>query len=219
MRKRAISAALCGVFMMSSISACTSPGKRTAIGAGAGAGGGAVIGAIIGGKKGAAIGAAVGAASGAAVGNYLDKQAKELEKVAETKRTRDGILVKLQNDLTFAVDSSEVRPESVSDIEKLGEILAKYPEDRIAVEGHTDSTGPSEYNGQLSLDRARAVSQILLSKGVKSEQIRALGYGESQPVASNESNRGRSQNRRVQLKIDIPKTEQASVESKQGSRG
>ena len=110
--------------------ACATPGKRTAIGAGGGAAAGAGVGAIVGGWKGAAIGAAVGGLAGGAVGNYLDKQAEELKEVAETtKRTKDGILVDSKSQLLFTSDSAVLKPQAVEMVAKLGDILAKYPED------------------------------------------------------------------------------------------
>src|SRR5204863_10078191 len=127
---------------LAGLAACATPGKRTAIGAGGGAAAGAGVGAIVGGWKGAAIGAAVGGVAGGAVGNYLDKQAQELKEVAETtRRTKDGIMVDLKSKLLFNSDSAVLKPEAVEQIAKLGDILARYPEDRIRVQGHTDSTG------------------------------------------------------------------------------
>jgi outer membrane protein OmpA-like peptidoglycan-associated protein len=183
---------------------CASPGKDTAIGAGAGAGGGAAIGGIIGGWKGAAIGAGVGAAAGAAVGNYLDKQKKELEQVAATKKEKDGLLVKLKSDLLFDVGSSTLKPEAVSQLTELGNILAKYEKDRIKVGGFTDNTGTAESNLALSNERAQAVRSVLTSTGVKDDRILVFPFGESQPIASNATAQGRQQNRRVELKIDVP---------------
>src|SRR5947209_19945041 len=142
--------------------ACATPGKRTAIGAGGGAAAGAGVGAIVGGWKGAAIGAAVGGLAGGAVGNYLDKQAEELKEVAETtKRTKDGILVDLKSQLLFTSDSAVLKPEAVELVAKLGDVIAKYPDDRIRINGYTDSTGSVAHNEVLSLRRARAVREVL----------------------------------------------------------
>jgi len=185
--------------------ACATPGKRTAIGAGAGAAAGAGVGAIAGGWKGAAIGAAVGGLAGGAVGNYLDKQADELKQVAETtKRTKDGILVDLKSQLLFTTDSAVLKPEAVEMVAKLGDIIAKYPEDRIRIQGFTDSTGTVAHNEELSLRRARSVRDVLLDRGVKREQMLIEGLGPARPVASNATATGRSQNRRVELHIDVP---------------
>ena len=184
--------------------ACATPGKRTAIGAGGGAAVGAGVGAIAGGWKGAVIGAAVGGLAGGAVGNYLDKQAQELKEVADTKRTKDGILVDLKSKLLFTTDSAVLKPEAVELVAKLGDILAKYPEDRIRVTGHTDSTGSVAHNEELSLRRAKAVRDVLQGRGVKPEQMLVEGMGPERPIASNSTAAGRSQNRRVELHIDVP---------------
>src|SRR5512133_1278478 len=105
--------------------ACGTAGKRTAIGGGAGALLGAGVGALAGGKKGALIGAGVGAVAGGSVGLYLDKQHKELEKVAETKRTEHGLLVQLKNDILFDVNSAVLKPGAVDQLGQVGDILAK----------------------------------------------------------------------------------------------
>jgi len=187
--------------------ACATPGKRTAIGAGGGAAAGAGVGAIVGGWKGAAIGAAVGGVAGGAVGNYLDKQAEELKQVAETtKRTQDGILVDLKSKLLFTTDSAVLKPEAVEMVAKLGDILARYPEDRIRIAGFTDSTGTVAHNEELSLRRAKAVRDLLQERGVKAERMMVQGMGPQRPVASNGTTAGRAQNRRVELHIDVPES-------------
>ncbi|HZR07492.1 MAG TPA: OmpA family protein [Myxococcales bacterium] len=185
--------------------ACATPGERTAIGAGGGAAAGAGVGALVGGWKGAAIGAAVGGLAGGAVGNYLDKQADELKQVAETtRRTKDGILVDLKSQLLFTSDSAVLKPQAVELVAKLGDILAKYPEDRIKVSGFTDSTGSVAHNEELSLRRARSVRDVLHDRGVKTEQILVEGLGPDRPIATNKTAAGRAQNRRVEIHIDVP---------------
>lgn len=183
---------------------CTTPGKRTGIGAAGGAGAGAVVGGVAGGWKGAAIGAGVGALAGGAVGNYLDKQARELEEVAETKRTENGVLVSLKNDLLFDTGKADLKPQAQAQVSKVGEILAKYPEDRINIQGFTDSTGGKSFNKLLSEQRAQAVSHVLAQRGVKPDQIMVSGLGPEKPVAPNSSPAGRARNRRVELHIDVP---------------
>jgi outer membrane protein OmpA-like peptidoglycan-associated protein len=183
---------------------CQTAGKRTAIGAGAGAAAGAGLGALLGGGKGAAIGAGVGALAGGSVGLYLDKQKKELEKVAETKRTENGLLVQLKNDILFDTGSAVLKPEAIDQIGQVADILAKYSDDRVRIEGHTDAQGTNAKNEELSLRRADAVKRILLGRGVQEKQITALGMGEVRPVADNGSADGRAKNRRVELHIDVP---------------
>src|SRR5207237_5858477 len=128
-------------FVAAAVGGCATPGERTAIGAGGGAAVGAGIGAIAGGWEGAAIGAVVGGVAGGAIGNYLDKQAQELQEVSNARRTETGILVNLKSSLLFSSDSAVIKPDAVEQLARLGDILAKYPEDRIRIQGHTDSTG------------------------------------------------------------------------------
>lgn len=191
-----------------SILGCESAGKRTAIGAGVGAAAGAVAGAVIGHQsgnrgKGAAIGAALGAGIGSAYGYTLDKQAKELEKIAETKRTENGIITKLKGDILFPTGSPAVKSQAKTSINQISDILKKYPENRITVIGHTDSTGSDSRNQELSEQRARAVKAIMVSRGVPAKAISTVGAGESNPVATNKSKSGRAQNRRVELQITM----------------
>jgi outer membrane protein OmpA-like peptidoglycan-associated protein len=189
--------------------ACTTPGKKTAIGTGVGAGSGAAIGAAIGSKsgktgKGALIGAAIGAVIGGTIGNRLDKQAKELAAVAEAKRTDEGILVSMKSDILFDTGKSVLKAEAVAQLNQVGDILAKYPDDRITIIGHTDSTGSASVNQALSEQRANSVKLQLLSRNVPGANISTVGMGASQPVASNTTTAGRAQNRRVEMKITIP---------------
>lgn len=184
--------------------ACATAGKRTAIGGGAGALLGATMGALAGGKKGAVIGAGVGALAGGSVGLYLDKQAKELAAVAETKRTEDGILVEMKNDILFDTGSSDLKPEAVTQLGKVGDIMAKYSDNRVRIEGHTDASGSDDFNQKLSERRAASVQTVLVTRGVQAAQITAIGLGENKPIAGNDTVDGRSKNRRVQVHIDVP---------------
>ncbi len=184
--------------------ACETAGKRTAIGAGAGGAAGAGVGYAVGGKKGALIGLGVGALAGGSVGLYLDKQAKELEAVAETKRTENGILVNMKNDILFDTGKSDLKSEAITQLTQVGDIVAKYGDDRVRIEGHTDSDGTNEYNQGLSERRADAVRQVLVARGVKAEQISVVGRGEGSPIASNDTSDGKAKNRRVELHIDVP---------------
>jgi len=185
---------------------CVTPGKRTATGAAAGAIVGAGVGGAVGRDwEGAAIGAGAGAAAGAAVGNYLDRQARELEQVAETKRTDHGILLNLRSELLFETDSAVLTEAAIQQLSRIGDILAKYPEDQLRIEGHTDSRGPVAYNEELSERRAEAVARVLTARGVSPRQMLVLGLGEARPVAPNDTVAGRSANRRVQLHISVPR--------------
>ena len=183
---------------------CATAGRDTAIGAGAGGAGGAGIGYLIGGKKGALIGLGVGALAGGSVGLYLDKQRKELERVAEVRKTENGLLVQMKNDILFDTGSDAIKAEGVVELNKMADILAKYSDDRVKVEGYTDSVGDAKHNQALSERRASAVKTVLVSRGVQEKQIEVYGYGETKPVADNAHAEGRAKNRRVELHIDVP---------------
>jgi len=186
------------------LAGCATAGRDTAIGAGVGGALGAGVGALAGGKKGALIGLGVGALAGGSVGLYLDKQRKDLEKVAQVKQTENGLLVQMASDILFDVNSAVLKPEAVDQISKVGDVIAKYKDDRVRIEGHTDSAGATAYNEDLSLKRADAVKRVLLSRGVQEPQMLVLGLGETKPVADNADPAGRSRNRRVELHIDVP---------------
>ncbi|MGZ6142933.1 MAG: OmpA family protein [Myxococcales bacterium] len=190
------------------LAACSSGDKnrRAEVGAGAGVATGAVVGGVLGGAKGAVVGAVAGGAVGGAAGHMLDKQVAELKaKDANATRTANGILVKLKEDLLFDTGSDVLKPAAVDELSSLGDVLAKYPQDRIQVLGFTDSTGTAEFNGELSKRRAEAVRKVLVSRGVSDQQAVAIGMGEQSPVATNDTPQGRSKNRRVELHIALAK--------------
>ena len=205
-------AALAGVLLLSAGCATNPDGtteyKRTAIGALAGAAVGAGGGALIAGRghrgTGALIGGVVGAAGGGAVGNYMDRQAAEMKrKLPEAAVAREGdkLYVALPSGILFDVDKTEIKPAARESIAKAAEVLVKYPDTYITVEGHTDTTGTTEYNQKLSERRADAVRDMLMRDGVPASRISIKGYGESDPVADNSTPEGRQSNRRVQLEI------------------
>ncbi|MCL2485691.1 MAG: OmpA family protein [Endomicrobia bacterium] len=189
------------------MAACTTPGKNTAIGAGAGAVLGGVAGGVIahntGGdaKTGALIGAGSGLLVGGVVGNYFDKQAKELAAIATVTKTDDGIVVTLKNDILFGIGSSELTSASVQTLSDLNRVLKKYPENIIIVEGHADNTGNAASNQTLSEKRAKAVYDFLLGQQLKTYRISYRGFGDTRPVADNSIEEGRAKNRRVELNI------------------
>lgn len=205
---------LCAVSLVS-LSACvTDPNtgerkvSRTAIGGIGGALGGALLGGLIGGKTGRIVGAGIGGVAGGVIGYQKDKQIKELrEQTAGTgvdvTETDNGqaILVNLPNGVTFDVDSSAVKPGFRDTLDRVAASLVQYPNSLIDVYGHTDSTGSDAYNQALSERRADSVASYLVSRGVESARLEALGYGETQPIASNDTVEGRAQNRRVEIKI------------------
>ncbi len=196
--------AVAGTLMMG-LTACENM-NRTQKGAGIGGLTGAGLGAIIGSRsghagRGALIGGAAGALVGGVVGNYMDRQADELQKVAETERTGDGIVVTMHDKILFDVDSANVKPEAGASLQKIADILKKYPKTNITVAGYTDSTGGEAYNQALSERRANSVKFMLVSYGVDGARVTSGGFGKSSPVASNDTAEGRAQNRRVELHI------------------
>ncbi len=182
--------------------------KRTAIGALAGAAVGAGTGALIGGKKragrGALIGGVTGAVVGGAIGNYLDRQAAEMKRripEADVVRQGDRLYVALPSGILFDVDKDQVKPEAQNSLVTAADVLIKYPDTYVTVEGHTDSTGSHEYNQGLSERRAMHVQDVLLRSGVPPGRLSVRGYGETDPIADNSTPEGRQLNRRVQLEI------------------
>lgn len=187
---------------------CTTPGKRTGIGAGTGAAIGAAAGAVIGhqsGKtgQGAIIGAAAGALLGGGIGNYLDKQAKELEALSETKRTENGIITTLKGNLLFDSGKADLKPSAVDSVNQISDIIKKYPEDKLLVIGYTDDIGPADANQRLSEQRAQAVRLAMIARGIPAASIEPVGMGEANPAAPNTTEEGRAKNRRVELQISI----------------
>ena len=179
--------------------------KGALIGAGAGAAAGALIGDKAGNTAvGAIIGAAIGGAAGAYIGNYMDKQAEEIERDlegAKVERIGEGIKITFDSGILFDVNSSALKSEAKVNLQKLAEILKKYDDTDILVEGHTDSTGPAEHNLDLSMRRAQSVANHMTTNQVPSIRFRIMGYGEDQPIASNVTASGRQANRRVDIAI------------------
>ncbi|MDR0952666.1 MAG: OmpA family protein [Elusimicrobiota bacterium] len=197
---------LCGAMAML-LSACTTPGAKTAIGAGAGAAIGAGAGAIIshttGGKAGtgAIIGGAAGLLAGGALGNYFDAQAKELARIATVTKTENGLIVTLNNSILFETGKYNLSVEAQKTLQDLTKVLKKYNRNIIVVEGYTDSTGSAATNKALSTERAKAVYDYLLAQGAKTQGMSYVGYGATHFVADNNTEAGRASNRRVELNI------------------
>ena len=175
------------------------------IGAGAGAAAGAAIGKAAGSTaKGAIIGAAVGGAAGAIIGRQMDKQAEELASElpnATVERVGEGVLVTFDSGILFDFDSDVVKGDARENLTELAASLNRYPESDLMIVGHTDATGSDSYNQSLSERRSRAARSFLVSQGVAGTRIQTEGLGESEPVASNDDEAGRSQNRRVEVAI------------------
>jgi outer membrane protein OmpA-like peptidoglycan-associated protein len=165
---------------------------------------GAVIGHQTGNRaKGAAIGAALGAGLGATIGHRLDKQKKELDKIAETKRTEQGLMTKLKSDILFDTGKAELKPAAKANIAQLATIMKKYPENVLTVKGFTDSTGTDKVNQPLSEKRAQAVADQLVVSGVPLATVKAMGLGSADPVDAGTTKAALSKNRRVEIEIAV----------------
>lgn len=184
--------------------------SNTGKGAGIGAATGAVIGVATSSKKdrekGALIGAAVGAAAGGGIGYYMDRQEAQLRQRLEgtgvrVQRIGDNIKLIMPGNVTFATSSDQIAPNFYDVLDSVALVLREFKDTQIAVKGYTDSTGSFEFNQQLSERRAQSVAQYLINQQVPAARIRTQGYGPRQPVASNETETGRAQNRRVEIDL------------------
>jgi outer membrane protein OmpA-like peptidoglycan-associated protein len=179
--------------------------KGAVIGAGAGAAGGAIIGKAAGGTaEGAIIGAAVGGAAGAIIGNQMDKKAEELDKElenAEVERVGEGIKITFDGGLLFDFDSAALRDRARTNLREFATRMQDFEDTRILVVGHTDAKGAADYNRDLSERRADAAAAFLMEQGVAADRIVSVGRGETEPVATNETEAGRQKNRRVEVAI------------------
>jgi outer membrane protein OmpA-like peptidoglycan-associated protein len=187
--------------------------NNTQKGAAIGAVAGGVLGAVLGnnlGKGGnaalgAAVGAAVGGGTGALIGNKMDKQAREIDEAlpgAEVQRVGEGIHLILKEDaVRFDINKSSLTTQAQANLDKLVPVFNEYAETNIEIFGYTDNTGTPEYNLTLSQKRAESVKVYLVSKGLLTSRFKTSGYGIADPIASNETVEGRSQNRRVEFAI------------------
>jgi len=187
------------------------------------------VGAAIDGGKGAAIGAVVGALAGGAIGYMFEKQEREFKQAladseaASIKREQrvledatseaarrdiEVLVLTFQGDFWFDTGSAVLKAGAYDEIDRVAAILNRYPETSIRIEGHTDSTGSESFNQELSEKRAASVKNSLLSKNVSETRLQTIGYGESKPVAGNDTEGGRQLNRRVEIVI-VPPAQQA----------
>lgn len=174
-----------------------------------GAGVGAAIGGLLGSMESsehALGGAALGALAGGAVGQYMDRQEDTMRQQLQgtgidVQRQGDNLLLNIPNNITFDFDSARIWSQAEGTLGNLAGVLNQYPQTMIDVMGHTDNVGSEKYNQDLSDRRAQAVANKLRDFGVASQRLMVLGYGEKQPIASNDTEAGRAQNRRVEIKI------------------
>ena len=187
--------------------------NNTQRGAAIGAIGGAVIGGILGnnvgkggnGAMGAVLGGVIGGVAGGVIGNKMDKQAREIETAlpgAQVERVGEGIkLVLGENAVRFDTNKSTLTTTAKANLDKLVPVFKSYADTDIVIYGYTDSTGSAEYNLNLSQQRANSVEKYLESKGLNMSRFKMVGMGIADPIATNETPEGRSQNRRVEFAI------------------
>jgi len=209
--------------ILSLLTGCASMNQKTK-GAIIGAGAGGVIGGIIGNQtgsttRGAIIGAVVGGAAGAIIGHQMDQQAKELEQAipgARVTRVGEGIAVTFDSGLLFGFDSDVVQGNARANLDALASSLNKYPDSDLMIVGHTDAVGSDSYNMGLSKRRAFAARNYLRADGV-TRGIAAVGRGETEPIATNETEEGRDLNRRVEVAIYASKAMRAEAQRQAAS--
>ena len=195
--------------VLAGASGCASWGDKQKKGTGIGAAGGGAIGALIGHKtgstaRGAIIGAVVGGAAGALIGHHMDAQAEKLAQElegAQVSRVGEGIAVTFDSGILFPYDSAELTSEARSNLAKLADSLQAEARTNVMIVGHTDSDGSDSYNQQLSERRGRSAEGYLGSQGVASSRLVSRGRGEAEPIASNGTEDGKRQNRRVEVAI------------------
>ena len=189
--------------------------NRTAVGILGGAIGGYLLGDLVGGhsdRTEKVLGAGIGAIAGGAVGAYMDRQEAELRRQTagtgvDVIRQGDDLILRMPSGITFPVDSYRIQPQFENTLNSVASTLSSYNQTYVDVLGHTDSTGSDAYNQTLSVNRAQSVASYLESRGVARARMGVRGYGESQPIASNDTEAGRAQNRRVEIKV-VPVTGQ-----------
>jgi outer membrane protein OmpA-like peptidoglycan-associated protein len=208
---RRASAALLAVVLLASLSACatntgTAADDKRLQGAALGTLAGAAAGAAIDHDKrgrGALIGAGVGGLAGAAIGHYLEKQKQEIDQIpdANVQQQGEALMVAFPGDVIFDTGSSSLSPGASARLDQLADTLNRYPDSEVIVKGHTDAEGSEASNQVLSEQRADSVRRYLIGRGVAPARIKAIGFGESMPLASNETMAGRQQNRRVEIEV------------------
>lgn len=193
------------IISLLSFAGCSATGTGALIGAGAGAAGGAIAGAALGDTaKGAIIGAVIGGAAGAIIGSQMNRQAEELEDEIEgatVERVGEAIAIKFDSGLLYGFDSATLSATARENLGKLANSLGKYDNTDIVVIGHTDSVGAETYNQGLSERRSQAAVNHLTSIGVNRSRLIVEGRGETEPIATNDTDAGRSLNRRIEIII------------------
>lgn len=224
MSRSALMRGALAALMVSNLVGCASMNKTTKgaiIGATAGGTMGGVIGKQSGSTaKGAIIGAVVGGAAGALIGRQMDKQARELQQNipgAVVERVGEGIKVTFASGLLFDFNSDVIRGNARTNLNELARSLDRYDGSNLIIVGHTDAVGGDDYNQDLSERRADAAARYLASEGVTRGRIGTRGVGETEPVASNDSDQGRQKNRRVEVAIYASEAWRAQAKREAGT--
>ena len=157
-------------------------------------------------NKRAVIGGALGAAIGAGIASYMDKQEAELRQATqgtgiEVERRGNDIVLNMPDNITFDTASAQLKPQAYTPLGNLATTLSRFNDTRITIAGHTDSKGSADANQRLSERRAYSVRNYLIDQGVGAHRMQAIGYGENRPIANNDSEYGRSKNRRVEITL------------------
>jgi len=204
-KKRIFWISLVCIFAFSLTQSCNNTVKGGALGGTLGGALGGLIGKRSGNTTaGILVGTAIGGAAGSAIGNYMDKQANELKsdlENAKVERVGEGIKITFDSGILFEFDESSLTQNSENNVESLASTLKEYDETNIIIQGYTDSIGSKEYNKNLSERRALSVAQELINNNVEDDRLQVEGYGEQHPVATNATEYGRQQNRRVEVAI------------------
>jgi len=208
-------------FIFSGCKSMNKTQKGAAVGTVAGGTMGAVIGKVSGNTAlGAIIGAAVGGATGAVIGHKMDKQAEEIKKTvpdAKVERIGEGIVVEFSSNVLFDFDKTNLSADAQTNLNKLVKVLNTYPDTDIEVQGHTDSKGTDAYNQDLSERRSNVVASYLTGQGIANKRVTIKGFGETVPKYSNNTENGRSQNRRVEFLISANAKMKAEAEKEAGN--
>lgn len=209
--KQLIASILVLLFVVPAAFAQTDNHAKTKRGAAIGGVAGAIVGGVLGNnrgsgnaKRGAVIGGVVGGATGAIVGAMMDRQEKalrQIEGVNVQRVSNDELKVTVKNDVLFDYNSAGLRNASRTSLNDMADVFKQYPNTTIRVEGFTDSIGSNSYNQRLSKRRSNSVAQYIEGMGVVSSRVNPIGYGESQPRATNSTASGRQLNRRVEIHI------------------
>ncbi|CAN5791354.1 OmpA family protein [soil metagenome] len=222
--KKILSYSFCSIAAATMLFSCSTMNK-TQKGAIIGTAGGAAAGGIIGKAAGntalgAIIGATVGGVTGAVIGRQMDKQAEEMKNNlpdAKVERVGEGIVVELNDKILFGFNRSDLSTQAMTNLTKAIEVLKKYPDTNIEVQGHTDSKGTLKYNQNLSTQRATNVSSYLAANGIAASRLTVKGFGETAPKYDNNTEDGQAQNRRVEFLITANEKMKAEAAKSDGN--